>query len=69
MLHGTERAHVTSPNPTINLTLDPIEERNLAHPRNADDRSRALQQTMLVLLTEQLAAKRLPAGTRPPAIP
>ena len=70
---------VTEPEPDeyelYDLTLDPIEERNLAHPRNADDRSRALQQTMLVLLTEQLAAKRLSPtagevpGYRPPAIP
>ncbi len=56
------------------LTDDPIEERNLAHPSNADDRSRALQQTMLTLLSEQLAAKRLTPsagevpGYRPPAV-
>ena len=69
---------VTEPEPDeyelYDLTLDPIEERNLAHPSNADDRSRALQQTMLELLTEQLAAKRLSPtagevpGYRPPAI-
>jgi len=55
------------------LTVDPFEERNLAHPIHADDGTRALQQTMLGLLHEQLAAKRLnPAagevpGYRPPA--
>ena len=54
------------------LTLDPTEVRNLAHPSNADDRSRALQRHMLGLLHEQLEAKRLtPAagavpGYRPP---
>ena len=32
------------------LTLDPTEERNLAHPSHADEQSRALQQTMLGLL-------------------
>ena len=45
------------------LTDDPIEERNLAHPSNTDDRSRSLQQTMLTLLSEQLAAKRLTPST------
>ena len=54
------------------LTLDPFEQRNLAHPSVADDRSRKLQERMLELLVEQLAAKRLaPAsgetpGYRPP---
>ena len=45
----------------------PTEERNLAHASNADERTRALQQTMFALLTEQLAAKRLTpsAGERP----
>jgi hypothetical protein len=53
--------------------VDPFEERNLAHPSHADDRSRALQQTMLGLLREQLTAKRLTPvigevpGYRPPA--
>jgi arylsulfatase A-like enzyme len=55
------------------LTVDPFEERNLAHQSNADEHSRALQQTMLGLLHEQLAAKRLTpaagerAGYRAPA--
>jgi arylsulfatase A-like enzyme len=56
------------------LTLDPTEERNLAHASNADDASRTLQQTMRGLLVEQLAAKRLTPtsgavpGYRPPAV-
>ena len=69
---------VTEPEPDeyelYDLTLDPIEERNLAHPSHADDRSRALQSTMLALLTEQLDAKRLTPsagevpGYRPPGV-
>ena len=57
------------------LTVDPFEERNLAHPRHADDRSRAVQDGMLKVLIEQLDAKRLTPSTgetpgyRPPAIP
>ena len=54
---------VTKPSPDeyelYDLTRDPLEEHNLAHPRNADDRSRKLQERMLQLLIEQLAAKRL----------
>lgn len=71
-LHGRKTTTVTEPEPDeyelYDLTLDPTEERNLAHPSHADDRSRALQQTMLGLLNnEQLAAKRLTpsAGERP----
>ncbi len=62
---------VTAPEPDefelYDLTVDPFEERNLAHQRNADEHSRALQQTMLGLLHAQLAAKRLTpaAGERP----
>ena len=54
------------------LTLDPYEERNLAHPTNADDRSRALEAHMFELLVQQLAKKRLVPdagevpGYRPP---
>jgi hypothetical protein len=54
------------------LTLDPLEQRNLAHPSNSDDRSRKLQEQMQELLVEQLAAKRLvptsggTPGYRPP---
>ena len=78
-LRGRHTDTVTEPEPDefelYDLTNDPIEERNLAHPSNADDRSRALQQMMLTLLGEQLAAKRLTPSTgevpgyRPPAIP
>ena len=77
-VHKRKKITVTEPEPDeyelYDLTLDPFEERNLAHPTNANDRSRALQQTMLGLLVEQLAAKRLTPsagetpGYRPPAI-
>ena len=69
---------VTEPEPDeyelYDLTVDPIEEHNLAHPSHADDRSRALQTTMLALLIEQLDAKRLTPSTgevpgySPPAV-
>lgn len=39
------------------LTMDPLEEHNLAHPTHADEQSHALARTMLGLLTDQLAAK------------
>ncbi len=70
-LHGRKTTTVTEPEPDeyelYDLTLDPTEVRNLAHPSHANDQSRALQQTMLGLLNEQLAAKRLTpsAGGRP----
>ena len=77
-LRGRKTITVTAPEPDeyelYDLTLDPLEERNLAHSTYADDRSRALQQTMLALLAEQVAAKRLapsaggPPGYRPPVI-
>jgi arylsulfatase A-like enzyme len=67
---------VTEPAPDeyelYDLTRDPLEQRNLAHPSNADDRSRKLLGRMHQLLVEQLAAKRLvptpgeTAGYRPP---
>lgn len=56
------------------LTLDPTETRNLAHPSNADDQSRKLQAHMVSILVEQLTAKRLvptscdKPGYRSPAI-
>jgi arylsulfatase A-like enzyme len=40
------------------LTLDPLEQHNLAHPGNADDRSRKLLERMRKILAEQLAKKR-----------
>jgi hypothetical protein len=74
-LQGRRTVTVTEPEPDeyelYDLTLDPFEERNLGHP---DDHTRALQSTMLALLTEQLAAKRLTPsagevpGYRPPAV-
>ena len=77
-LRGRKTIAVTEPEPDeyelYDLTVDPIEERNLAHPTYADDGSRALQQQMLSLLHEQLAAKRLTPsagevpGYRPPTI-
>ena len=50
----------------------PLEHRNLAHPLNADERSRKLQECMCQLVSKQLAAKRLlrtsggTPGYRPP---
>jgi len=73
---GKKIVTVTEPAPDeyelYDLTLDPLEQHNLAHPRNADGRSRKLQERMVKILIEQLAAKRLvPAsggtpGYRPP---
>ncbi len=70
-LRGRKTITVTEPEPDeyelYDITLDPYEERNLAHATYADDRSRALKDTMLRLLGEQLATKRLTpsAGERP----
>jgi len=76
-LRGRSTETVTEPEPDeyelYDLTLDPFEERNLAHPSHAEDSTRALQSTMLALLAEQLTAKRLTPsagevpGYRPPA--
>jgi arylsulfatase A-like enzyme len=66
---------VTEPEPDefelYDLTVDPYEERNLAHPTYADDRSQALQQTMLRLLVAEVGSKRLTpsAGTVPGYVP
>jgi hypothetical protein len=77
-LHGRHTDTFTEPEPEeyelYDLTRDPLEERNLAHPSHADDRSRTLQETMLKLLVDQLDAKRLTPsagevpGYRPPAL-
>ena len=77
-VHRRKTTTVTEPEPDeyelYDLTVDPTEERNLAHPSHTDDATRALQQTMLALLVEQLAAKRLTPsagerpGYRPPAV-
>lgn len=74
---GRKTITVTEPDPDefelYDLTLDPFEERNFAHPTVADDASRSLQQKMLGLLVKELERKRLtPAlgerpGYRPPA--
>ena len=68
---GKKIVTVTEPSPDeyelYDLTVDPLEQHNLAHPSNADDRSRTLQAQMLEILIEQLAAKRLaPASGGPP---
>lgn len=79
-LHDRHTDTVTEPEPDeyelYDLTLDPLEERNLAHSRNADDRSGTLQQAMLELLVQQLEAKRLipsagevPGYRAPAAVP
>jgi arylsulfatase A-like enzyme len=76
-LRGRKTLTVTEPEADefelYDLTLDPLEERNLAHPSHADDGTRRLQQKMLDLLVDQLADKRLTPsggetpGYRPPA--
>ena len=75
-LRGRKTITVTEPEPDeyelYDLTLDPLEERNLAHPSHATDDSRRLQETMFELLTKQLSEKRLVPragelpGYRPP---
>ena len=77
-LQGRQTVTVTEPEPDeyelYNLTLDPYEQHNLAHPSYADDSTRRLQAHMWELLREQLAVKRLtPAagelpGYRPPVV-
>jgi hypothetical protein len=75
-LRGRKTITVTEPEQDeyelYDLTLDPLEERNLAHPIHADEGSRELQQRMLTLLAEELETKRLTPkhggtpGYRPP---
>jgi arylsulfatase A-like enzyme len=54
---------VTEPEPDeyelYDLTADPLEQRNLAHPSHATEESRRLQREMLKLLVDQLASKRV----------
>jgi arylsulfatase A-like enzyme len=69
---------VTEPAPDeyelYDLTVDPLEQTNLAHPTHATDASRKLQQAMLGILVKQLEAKRLVPkdgevpGYRPPML-
>jgi len=75
-IHKSKTYTVTEPEPDeyelYDLTVDPYEERNLAHTTNADDRSRTLEARMFELLVGQLAKKRLvpeageTPGYRPP---
>jgi hypothetical protein len=52
---------VTEPEPDehelYDLTADPLEQRNLAHPSHATEESRRLQREMLKLLVDQLSVK------------
>jgi Sulfatase len=54
---------VTEPEPDeyelYDLTADPLEQRNLAHPSHATEESRRLQREMLKLLVDQLVSKRV----------
>jgi hypothetical protein len=78
-IHKSKTFTVTEPEPDeyelYDLTVDPYEERNLAHPTHAHDRSRTLEAHMFELLVEQLAKKRLvpeageTPGYRPPVNP
>ena len=60
---GNKIVTVTEPFPDeyelYDLTVDPFEQHNLAHPRNANERTQSLQEHMHRLLVEQVAAKRL----------
>ena len=77
-LHRRKTTTVTEPEPDeyelYDLTADPLEQHNLAHPTHATDASRRLQRDMQKLLEDQLASKRLtPAagevpGYRPPSV-
>ena len=78
-LRGRKTITVTEPAPDeyemYDLTADPFEERNLAHPDYADEKTRSLQSSMLELLIDELERKRLtpvdggPPGYRPPSPP
>src|SRR4051794_16785625 len=77
-LRGRHTETITEPEPDeyelYDITLDPFEERNLAHATHADEQTRALQSRMLALLVDELAAKRLTPsageipGYRPPSV-
>jgi hypothetical protein len=62
-IHKSKTYTVTEPEPDeyelYDLTVDPYEERNLAHPSHADERSRELEAHMFELLVQQLVKKRL----------
>ncbi len=75
-LERSRTRRVSEPEPDefelYDLTTDPFEERNLAHPSHSTARSRELEAAMLALLVEELERKRLipsagePPGYRPP---
>jgi hypothetical protein len=66
-LHRRKTMTVTEPETDeyelYDLTADPLEQRNLAHPTYATEASRRLQRKMLKLLVDQLASKRLVPAT------
>ena len=66
-IEGRHTRRVTEPEPDewelYDLTVDPFEERNLAHPDHAGPGTGELRERMVAALVEQLAAKRLvPSG-------
>ena len=73
-LRGRKTITVTEPEPDeyelYDLTLDPLEERNLAHPTHADDRSRALQHDD-ARVADRAARRQAPhtLGRRDPRLP
>ncbi|MFC4811777.1 sulfatase-like hydrolase/transferase [Paenibacillus sp. GCM10023250] len=62
-LPGGGRAPVPDEYELYNVTEDPMELRNLAHPAFADARSRAARAELLQLLADQRARKRLTPET------
>ena len=53
---------IIAPQSWIETHQRPHEEASLAHPSHSNERSRAVQQTMLTLIVEQLAAEQLTAS-------